>query len=232
MLAQLCAVPALAVMLSGCYVAKDTTGSIPTDYRKRHPIAIKEGDHSVAVFIGRHRGSLNPAQRADVASFASSWKREATGGIVIDTPTGPYNGTAAREATREIRSILTASGVPPRAVAVRSYESDPYTLSPVRLNYPRMTAEAGPCGLWPHDLGPTMDRAYNSNRPYWNLGCSNQHNLAAMVENPGDLVQPRAETPLFEGRRAVSVEKYRKGEDPSGRYSDIYGKSKISDTGK
>jgi pilus assembly protein CpaD len=224
--------PALALALSGCYVAKDTTGSIPTDYRKRHPIAIKEGDHSVAVFIGRHRGSLNPSQRAEVASFASSWKREATGGIVIDTPTGPYNGVAAKEATREIRSILAASGVPPRAIAVRSYGADPTTLSPVRLNYPRMTAEAGPCGLWPHDLGPTMDSAYNSNRPYWNLGCSNQHNLAAMVENPGDLVQPRVETPIFEGRRAVAVEKYRKGEDPSGRYSDAYGKSKISDTGK
>jgi pilus assembly protein CpaD len=56
------------------------------------------------------------------------------------------------------------------------------------------------------------------NRPYYNFGCSTQQNLAAMVENPEDLVQPRASTPAYAARRQTVIEKYRKGENPSGQY--------------
>jgi pilus assembly protein CpaD len=56
------------------------------------------------------------------------------------------------------------------------------------------------------------------NRPYWNLGCAYQHNLAAMVANPEDFVQPRASTPSYAPRRQTVMEKYRKGEVPSGKY--------------
>lgn len=230
---RLMVVAGLALGVSGCYVAKDTTGSIPHDYRKRHPIAIKEGDRTVQVFIGKNRGSLTAEQRADVLAFAHAWRREATGGIIVDVPAGAENEMAASQATKEIRSILAAVGVPDRSIAVRPYASpNPARLATVRLNYPRMTAEAGPCGLWPHDLGPTMDTSYNQNRPYWNLGCASQRNLAAMVDNPADLVQPRAETGIYEARRSTAIEKYRKGEDPSGKYSSEYDKAKLSDVGR
>jgi type IV pilus biogenesis protein CpaD/CtpE len=33
---------ALALLLAGCYAQRDTTGIIPTDYRERHPIALKK----------------------------------------------------------------------------------------------------------------------------------------------------------------------------------------------
>ncbi len=72
---------------------------------------------------------------------------------------------------------------------------------------------------------------YTENRPYWNLGCASQRNLAAMVDNPADLVQPRGETPAYSPRRSVAIEHYRKGESPSGTYPD-YDKAKISDLGK
>jgi pilus assembly protein CpaD len=231
--ARLLAASAMAVILSGCYVAKDTV-SIPDDYRKRHPIAIREGDRAVELFIGKARGTLTPTQRAEVAGFAHAWRREATGGIIIDVPTGSPNEMAAGQAVQEIRSIFSAAGVPNYGVSVRPYSAkDPAKLATVRLNYPRMTAEAGPCGLWPHDLGPTMDTSYNQNRPYWNLGCANQRNLAAMVVDPADLVQPRAETGIYADRRSTALEKYRKGEPPSGKYPDsMYEKSKLSDVGK
>jgi pilus assembly protein CpaD len=70
------------------------------------------------------------------------------------------------------------------------------------------------------------------NQPYWNLGCANQRNLAAMVDNPSDLLQPRGETPAYAGRRSVAIDKYRKGDNPSGTYAPAYSTSKISDLGK
>jgi pilus assembly protein CpaD len=52
-----------------------------------------------------------------------------------------------------------------------------------------------------------------------------------MIANPADLVQPRGETPAYSGRRSVMVDKYRKGENPSGTYNG-YESGKISDLGK
>jgi len=98
-----------------------------------------------------------------------------------------------------------------------------------------MVAEVGPCGQWPEDMGPSMEKAYTQNRPYWNLGCATQRNLASMVDNPSDLVQPRGEQPAYAGRRSVALDKYRKGENPSATYpndSSGYDNGKISDLGK
>ncbi|TMJ29922.1 MAG: pilus assembly protein CpaD, partial [Alphaproteobacteria bacterium] len=104
-------------------------------------------------------------------------------------------------------------------VARRYRPADPMRLATIRILYPNMIAEAGPCGLWPHDIGPSLDGADFQNREYWNFGCANQRNLAAMVENPADLVQPRGDTPAYAARRSTMLEKYRKGEEPSGKYA-------------
>jgi len=94
-----------------------------------------------------------------------------------------------------------------------------------------LAAQAGPCGQWPGDLGPSTGSDYIQNRPYWNLGCASQRNLAAMVDNPADLVQPRGESPAYTARRSIAIDKYRKGENPSGTYTG-YETGKISDIGK
>jgi pilus assembly protein CpaD len=225
---RLAAVAVLAASLAGCYTARDTVADVPRDYRQRHPITLQEGDRTVQVFVGANRGGLAPAQRADVLAFANAWKRDATGGVIIEVPSGTPNERAAADSMREIQSILAAAGVPGDGIAVRPYRpTDPAKLATIRLNYPRITAEAGPCGLWPNDLGSSD----LENRPHWNLGCATQRNLAAMVENPADLVQPRGEGPAYRGRRTVVLDKYRKGESTATVYPKE-DQGKISDVGK
>ena len=224
------AVVGFGVMLSGCYSTSSQYADYPQDYRKRHPITLKEGTKTVEVFLGRSRGGLSPNQRADVLSFAQNWKHEANSGILIDVPNVAATRLAAADSIREIRSILNASGVPANGVRVRSYAPADVTLPSIRLNYARLSAHAGPCGQW-NDLGPTTDPAYIENWPHWNLGCATQRNLASMVDNPADLVQPRGETPAYRARRSVTMDKYRKGESPSGTYNG-YDAGKISDFGK
>jgi len=229
------AVIGFAASLAGCYTQEAANNPYPNDYRERHPITLKEGVQTVEIFLGRNRGGLTPSQRADVLAFAQLWRREATGGIVVDVPHGGPTDRAAADSMREIHSILAASGVPANAVFVRSYKplGD---LASIKINYSKLTASAGPCGLWPHDLGTSSDVAYQDNRNFWNLGCASQRNLAAMVDNPADLVQPRGETPAYTARRSVALDKYRKGEIPSASYpSDAgngYDNGKISDVGK
>jgi pilus assembly protein CpaD len=229
---RLLAAVACAMTVAGCYTSRKTITPGDVDYRLRHNIAITEGPRTVELFIGMNRGGLNGQQRADVLAFANVWRRQATGGIVIDLPAGTRNEVAAASALREVRAILSAAGVPPSAVAVRPYRpADPSKLATIKLNYPTLVAQAGPCGLWPYDLGPTFDREHNENVQYWNFGCASQRNLAAMVDNKADLVQPRGETPPYTGRRTTVLDKYHRGETTQTINPDK-DQGKISDLGK
>jgi pilus assembly protein CpaD len=225
----------LAVALGACTHTDDvtTTASVPDDYRLRHPIAIQESDRSVVIFIGHARGGLSGPQRADVTGLAQLWLQEGTGAIIADMPVGTSNARAAADSIHEIQALLAAAGVPPRGLVVRNYHpDDPRQLPTIRLNYPKISAVAGPCGLWPEDLGPSVkDKSYFENKPYYNFGCAYQRNMAAMVDNPSDLVQPRAETPAYTIRRTEAFEKYRKGTATATMYPDA-DKAKLSDAGK
>jgi pilus assembly protein CpaD len=226
---RLLAMVSLAALLGGCY--QQNMAIYPDDYRQRHPITLEEGRHSVDVFLGPNRGGLTASQRADVLSFAQNWRHDSTSGVIINVPRGGRIDRAAAYSLREIKSILAAAGVPRHAMYVHRYHLSSTSLPSIRISYSKLVARAGPCGLWPHDLGPAADIAYNENLPYWNLGCATQRNLAAMVDNPADLVQPRGETPAYEARRSVAIDNWVHGRSPSGSYSG-YTQGKISDLGK
>lgn len=224
----------LAVALGACtHTDEAVTASVPDDYRLRHPIAVQEADQSVVIFVGRARGGLSASQRADVVGLAQTWLREGTGAINADVPVGTPNARTAADSLREIQALLASAGVPPRGFVVRHYHpDDPRQMATIRLNYPRISAIAGPCGTWPEDLGPSIkNKSYFENRPYYNFGCAYQRNMAAMVDNPSDLVQPRPETPAYTTRRTEAFEKYRKGETTATTYPES-DKAKLSDTGK
>ena len=197
------------------------------------PSRFEERNQSVVIFVGHSRGGLSASQRADVIGLAQNWRREATGAIIADVPVETTNAAAAADAFREIRSLLAASGVPPHGITVHHYHpDDPRLFATIRLNYPKIAAVAGPCGLWPNDVGPSIDNAsYSENREYYNFGCANQRNLAAMIDNPADLVQPRPETPAYTARRTEGFDKYRKGNPSATVYPDG-DKAKLSDAGK
>ncbi|MBI3701013.1 MAG: CpaD family pilus assembly protein [Afipia sp.] len=226
---------ATSAALGACQTTSDTitTSSIDGSYRQRHPIVIQEANRATEVFVGSARGGLTASQRADIMGLAQAWLREGTGGIMIDMPVNTPNARAAKDSLHEIQAILSAAGVPPRGIKVRSYTpSDPRMFATIRVNYPRIMADAGPCGLWPEDLGPSVNnKGYIENRQYHNFGCSTQRNLAAMVDNPSDLVQPRSETPANSTRRSEAFEKYRKGQTTATTYPES-DKAKISDVGK
>ncbi len=224
----------LSTALGACQQSADVvTASVPTDYRLRHPIAVTDANRSIVIFVGHARGGLTAPQRTDVAGLAKTWIREGTGAIVADVPVDTANARAAASTYQDIRSMLASAGVPSNAIVLRHYRPDGIqTLPTIKLSYPKMSAVAGPCGLWPEDLGPNLfNTGYSENRPYHNFGCANQHNLAAMIDNPADLEQPRPETPAYTMRRNAAFEKYRKGEPTATTYPEGE-KAKLSDAGK
>jgi pilus assembly protein CpaD len=229
------ALAGLSAALGACTLTGEevVTASVPSDYRLRHPIAVQEANRSIVIFVGHARGGLTAPQRADVLGLARIWVQEGTGAIVADVPVDTPNARAAADSFREIQMLLTAGGVPPRGIKLHHYRpDDPRTLATIRLSYPKISAVAGPCGLWPQDIGPSvLDNGYNENKPYHNFGCATQRNLAAMIDNPSDLEQPRPETPAYTTRRDIAFDKYRKGTTTTTTYPEA-DKAKLSDTGK
>ena len=210
---------------------------ITNDYRLRHPITFREGTRDGRAF---RRQPARPAHARCSApmSLASAqrWRREATGGIIIDVPAGTANEPAARHARcREIRSILAGRRRSARTVSSRAPigPTDPGSLATLRINYPTMDGrppDLAGCGRT--ISAPASTASTTTNVAYWNFGCCLQRNLAAMVDNPADLVQPRGETPTYTPRRTYALDKYRKGE--TDRRPPIRSRTtaKISDVGK
>jgi pilus assembly protein CpaD len=232
------ALTGVALALGACNTTRqpEATGSLamaPEDYRLRHPIVIQESNRSTEIFVGSARGGLTSAQRADVIGLGQTWLADGTGAIIAEVPVGTPNARAAQESLREIQTLLTQVGLPAGGVTVRQYHpEDPRLFATIRLKYPRIVADAGPCGTWPADLGPSIKNpGYLDNRSYHNFGCAYQRNMAAMVANPADLIQPRAETPAYTARRTAAFEKYRKGAATGVPYPES-DKAKLSDIGK
>ena len=67
-----------------------------------------------------------------------------------------------------------------------NHASDRYPIKVV--NGPQgARAQVAPCGNWNDDLSNTKD-----NRSYENLGCAVQSNIAAEIDDPNTLINPRA----------------------------------------
>ncbi|MBR1122929.1 CpaD family pilus assembly protein [Bradyrhizobium lablabi] len=229
------ALTGLAVVLGACKHIDDPSpvAFAPEDYRLRHPIAVTEIDREIVVFVGNNRGGLAAQQRADVIGLAQTWLREGTGAINVDVPVDTPNARAAADSAREIQALFAAAGLPPRAYTVRHYRpEDPRHMPAIRLKYPRIAATAGPCGLWPDDIGPGYkNKTYYDNTQYYNFGCAVQRNFAAMIENPSDLTQARPETPAYTARRTAAFDKYRKATPTTTTYPEA-DKAKLSSVGQ
>ena len=81
------------------------------------------------------------------------------------------------------------------------------------------------CGQWPDQTGSTLDSVYN--KPNFNHACATQQNLAAMIKNPNDLIEPRREGESDARRRQTVITRYREGVDPSIKWG-IDDRNKVS----
>jgi len=227
----------LMLALTACqHYEAEYTGSIPYDYRDRHPIRMTDGQRSLQILVGAGRSGLTPTQRAQVASLGSDWRREGTGRVVVEIPANAANTLSAKQTIREIRSLLKFAGVPAQATMVRSYETPSSDLGAIRVTYTKILAQVEACDVSNSVMGPGVitDPTYLEqnigNRPFWNFGCATQRNLAASVSNPEDLIQPRAETPPYAARRQTVIDKYGKGTDPTSTYNAVQSTGKASTT--
>ena len=131
-------------------------------------------------------------------------------------PQGGPQAAIAHQSLDAIRRELTAGGAR-GYISVGSYPvADPSLASPVRLGFTQLKARTSTqCGQWPSDLASGSSVEGWNNRPFYNLGCAYQNNLAAQIDNPRDLVTPRAEQPTDTASRTRAIGAVRLGGDPT-----------------
>jgi pilus assembly protein CpaD len=219
-----------AIGLGGCSAFSasrhEIVGSVPSDYRTRHPIVLTDALAVLDVPATRSMARLPDDARSNVAAFGQKFVGSGAPALAIVIPKGSANQAIAQRTAGEIRDVLAASGVPPQTMDFRSYAALPQdTEAPVRIAFSRVVARTDQCGEWPDQVADTSE-----NRNYENFGCAAQQNLAAIVTNPLDLVYPRAMTPADAERRSNVLEKYRTGAPYQTNYG-LESKSSISGFG-
>jgi pilus assembly protein CpaD len=165
----------------------------------------------------RAGGQLDESTNDQLQRFADDYLQHGNGAIAISASRRFPDAPAA------FAERLAAAGVPRNRILVGN-EDNADTGNDVKLTYIRYVAQATPCGDWGRDLDFTLDNLVPAN-----FGCTTQHNIAAMVADPRDLLAPQPMGP-GDAQQALSVlDKYRKGQstvaqktsDQSGAVADV-----------
>jgi pilus assembly protein CpaD len=211
---------AVASMLvaGSCSVANDGN-TISEDGSFNHPITVEPTYRELKVqFAGGEAGvSSDDAVKFD--AFLADYRAHGNGSLGISVP----NGAPSQAAITFFAERAAATGISRDKILVSTHDVTNGDFR-VDVTYISYSAKTDTCGDWSEDLAFTAE-----NQTPKNFGCSVQHNIAAMVADPRDLVTPRTFETADGTRAANVISSYEQGkptaaektQDQSGAVSDV-----------
>lgn len=202
----------LVAALAGFSAACATTQDAPDDANlsttaDRHKIVVNQRAPRLDISVREGDAALTDSSLVRIAGFAKSFVRSGHGALVLSTPSGSANADEAAIVAQTVRMQLAANGVPFAVIAGSTYDADGAEDPPIVLSFTLFEAQAPECKpLWSQDLSDV-----SANMAWDSFGCSVQANLAGMIADPADLIEPREEEPRDAARRAVVLEAFRQG---------------------
>jgi pilus assembly protein CpaD len=174
----------------------------------RHEPTAEQAVRSLEIPVAPGQLTLADADRARLNAFAGEYLRYGHGPLVLEAPSGGANSESASILAADARRTLAEAGVSYAAIAGGAQAAAAGDDRPILVSFTRYEARAPECApLWEQDL------AHQSNNQAWDsFGCATNFNLAALVEDPADLVHPRDEAPRDSGRRNTVMDAYRAGD--------------------
>ncbi|MES1198991.1 MAG: CpaD family pilus assembly protein [Pseudomonadota bacterium] len=193
--------------LGACATAKPPEGPPIAAFEDRHKIDVEATGARLDIQVARDEVALNAETQTALDAFATSYIRTGHGAMILSTPSGGDNADAAAIVAQQTRLALVDRGVPYAAIAGSSYDASGQPAAPIVLRFTTYEAHAPECApIY------TQDFAHQSNNQPWpSFGCATQANLAAMVEDPHDLIAPRDEDARDGARRETVMTAYRNG---------------------
>ena len=189
-----------ALLLAGsCAAPTNDQATLSADPTVNHPITVAPSTNAVRLSFSAADAGLMPEDAAKFDEFVGAYLTTSESAVSVTVPDGP----ASQQAITYFGERLASMGVP-RSHIIVGYRNDGDPR--VELSYTSYAAHTDPCGDWSDDASNIA-----SNLPRADLGCSVQHNIAAQIENPHDLIAPRALENGDATRRSVVMSNYQKG---------------------
>lgn len=185
---------------------------LASNYEERHKIEVVKKTETISLALPRGSSGLSAHQQGKVSRFLAAYTKNPQGDLMIAAPSGASNETATIEALKQIRKLTRNFRIPAAAIRLRPYFAGDRNAPPIRMFFEKNVAIAPNCPDWSDNLA--RDRR---NLHFRNYGCATQKNLANMVANPRDLIEPRGTNPKTRpsDRRDVVFDKYRSGQTTS-----------------
>ena len=173
-----------------------------------HVIEVTQTAARLEIAVAAGDAALTPKAQSDLREFAGAYLRYGHGALILSAPSGSGNAQAASMLAGQTRMSLVDAGVSYGAVAGSTYDANGEASAPIVVTFARFEAQAPDCApLWTQDLAHQED-----NQPWESFGCAMQANLAAEIEDPSDLLQPRASEARDSNRRNTVMQAYRAGQ--------------------
>ena len=191
-----------AVILTGCMTPQPSY--LPTP--ERNKIKVAETIERLELYTRPNGLELSARDQFAVGQFLEAYRQSGDGPIFVNMPTGGKNGLGTQQAATTLRTMMAQVGINPTAMQTGEYQTSPSAPAPVVVSYRTLKTVPQDCRFL-DDLRQT----YN-NQPYQSFGCSQSANLAAMVSDPRQFLEPYATTTPNSQRRTVVYDKYIQGE--------------------
>lgn len=204
---------AAAIGLAACGTGAGGLGPPPLNPISRFALQVVPGVDRIALAVHDHGLSAN--QRQALAQLAARYAAEGAPMIRVETPSG--DDPRAVQTAWDVKSALESYGVPAERVVVESYPA-PDARAPVLAGFEVLRAHVPDCSRNWNNLSAT-----GQNSTAANFGCAVHANMAAQIDNPRDIVQPRVMTPADAARRGVVFDLYRQGQPTSAPQEALLG---------
>lgn len=195
----------VALAATACAKPVHNADRVPTIARQQ--IKVAESVERLELYPNAQGMSLAPRDAYAMRAFLSSYARDGDGPIYINTPlTG---GPGTQSAAAQVREVMASLGMGGSPVKQGRYPSVPGAPAPVIVSYRKLTTLVPDCRV-------STNLTYTHlNEPSSDWGCAHAANIAAMVADPNQFLEPY---PLGEPdamRRMDVYDKYITGEDTS-----------------
>lgn len=194
-----------ALILGGCTTYYPSEA--PTSLRNK--ITVAETVERLELYAQPSGLNLSARDQDAVTDFVHLYGQYGQGPMYINIPGNASNGLGAQQAKSAITSRMQSAGISGSAVQMGQYAANAGVPAPVVVSFRRLTTAPINC-----EQGAFLTST-STNQPYDNFGCAQTANLAAMIDNPRQLLAPYALSPSTMIRRSSVIEAYGNGE-PTG----------------
>lgn len=191
-----------AGLLSACSTPSPSYAPTPL----RNQIEVAESIERLELYARPEGLELSARDQYAVGQFLESYRVRGDGPLYVNLPAGKITATGTQQANTLVRTLMAQSGINPAALQSGEYQSESNAPAPVVVSYRTLRAIPADCRFM-----DDLTRTYN-NQPNQSFGCSQNANLAAMVADPRQFLEPYPSSSPNSQRRTVVYDKYIKGE--------------------